>query len=276
MTLYNSRLAQLEGLTRELYSPHTGVGFGVIASSRQADFDLSELKAYYKFDEASGDIINQAGAVGSVDSLGTGADLQVTGATHGATGIIDDALSYDGVNDKTVAGTSLSQWNFLHEAGAAWSMVMWFKLGATEQNNTGIWQTSTGISDDGIVLAFRTGTSANKFDIRLLVINNAVIDINTTIADVGDDDTDFHMLGVRWDEDGGSNNLKMTFDGGAFLEATTATTTASGNAQIAGEWMVDGGPNFTNTLQDETSWWNRLLSLEEFQTLYNSGAAFAL
>jgi len=55
-------------------------------------FDLSNLKAYYKYNETSGDLINQAATVGSSDS--NGVDFTNTNVTQGVTGLIGDAYDY--------------------------------------------------------------------------------------------------------------------------------------------------------------------------------------
>ena len=75
---------------------HQNLNRGVVFS------DDTDLKAYWKFDEASGDIIEVSQAAAA---LGSAADLQVSGATHGATGIIGDALSFI-TDDFVQAGTS--------------------------------------------------------------------------------------------------------------------------------------------------------------------------
>mgnify|MGYP003139578515 FL=1 len=73
--------------------------------------DFDELKCYWKFNESSGDIINQAAAVGSTDSLGTAANLQVTGASYNNTNTPFNTMNFDGTNDVAIAGTSVSQFN---------------------------------------------------------------------------------------------------------------------------------------------------------------------
>jgi len=67
---------------------------------------LTGLKSYYKFDAASGNITNKAGDVGSSDSIGSGGDMVITGATYGGTGTNGSSLSFDGTNDYGNIGTS--------------------------------------------------------------------------------------------------------------------------------------------------------------------------
>lgn len=55
---------------------------------------ISGLDAYYKLDETSGNAINTAPAtIGTLDGT-------ITGATQGVAGLVGNAYSFDGVNDK--------------------------------------------------------------------------------------------------------------------------------------------------------------------------------
>ena len=88
-----------------------------------APFDDTDLKAYWKFNETSGDIIESSQAAAA---LGSAADLQVTGATYSdVTSPFGYGLSFNGTNGFAQAGTSLSQFNFMHLAGAAWTVNYW-------------------------------------------------------------------------------------------------------------------------------------------------------
>ena len=99
--------------------------------------DDSQLKLYAKFNETSGDIINVSE---SSDSLGSSADLQVSGASYNQSeSPFGYAMTFDGTNDNAKAGTSTSQFNFLHDSATMkWSMCFWAN--------------STGGDGDGIIL----------------------------------------------------------------------------------------------------------------------------
>ncbi len=56
-------------------------------------FDLTGLKAYYKFDNASGDLVNQAASVGSSASNGVDFTNNLD-VTQNVTGLIDKGYDY--------------------------------------------------------------------------------------------------------------------------------------------------------------------------------------
>ena len=71
-----------------------------------ANMDDTDLKAYYKFNESSGDIINKSEATAS---LGSAADIAITGATYSQTGKIGKAKltrSCTGANARTFITTN--------------------------------------------------------------------------------------------------------------------------------------------------------------------------
>lgn len=85
---------------------------------------LSGLKAYYKLDDASGNAINSA-----PDTIGTN-DGTVTGATQAQTGLVGNAYSFDGANDK-VTFTGITR-----TSGQAFSAFALFKRSAGGVNQT--------------------------------------------------------------------------------------------------------------------------------------------
>ena len=91
-------------------------------------FNDADLKAYWKFDEASGDIINQSQAAGT---LGVGADMQTTDVTYGVPGIIGDAVRCNGTSSLLTIGTSKSQLNFTHNTTSLMSFIHWMKSSST-------------------------------------------------------------------------------------------------------------------------------------------------
>ena len=80
--------------------------------------DTTDLKAYWRFNETSGSITNVATTYGSGVSLGSDADLTANNSpTYDQTGSPTDlgnSVLFDGSNDYCNAGTSVSQFNFLH------------------------------------------------------------------------------------------------------------------------------------------------------------------
>jgi len=96
---------------------------------------LSELKAYYKYNGSSTPILNQATAVGSVDGItpSTDADVGMVGGLFNQTGILGDSVFFNGTSDSGQAGSSTSQFNFMHNTSMNWTVNYWYKTdGALE------------------------------------------------------------------------------------------------------------------------------------------------
>jgi len=248
--------------------------FGVAFGGAPAGWaDLSELKAYYKFDETSGNIINQAESVGSTDSLGTGADIVITGATYSQTGIIDKALKFIATNsDFGAFGTSLSQFNFFHGTGD-WSINFWVNL-TSYVNEARFFD--NGNANSSITL--RNGSDADTQSIKIYngsgsIMVNDIITLDETFTT-----GDWKMITWTCDYSDASNCYELFIDGEpqATLPRSTAGTTSNSATSMKTMTKYDNSGNFQNGLQDETSIWKRLLTDEEITELYNDDKAFAL
>jgi len=231
------------------------------------------LKAYYKFDEASGNIINLSQS--AVD-LGSAADGTVTGATYGVPGIQGAGLDYDGINDLVELGTSLSQWNFLHD-GSKNTINLWLKLTSIEPDvQWGILGTGEGNSlKIGTTLLFAdVGGSGQDHNIRVVGSNGSLIYINAiTTASFFPKDTDYHMLTATYDGALGSNQLKLFMDGGNKEQFSRDNSESASDASnplelgtiandiLNGDWAG----------MDECSIWDVILTDAQITDLYNNG-----
>jgi len=242
------------------------------------EFSKTGLKAYYKFDESSGDIINQATSVGSTDSLGSDADIQITGATYSQTGKIATALSFDGINDYGVIGTSTSQFNFLHSTTAKWTICFWMKLVASSRGtfdrifNTTV---SSGTAGINIYLNDLSSTQKMGFVIHNSTSGQGVCDWVSTANDYIPDDTNtWHFYSLTYDQSLGSNNFKIKRDNDN-LEQQTKTSNSPVNTNSTYVMHLNrlpsGSGNFPANLIDDFSVWNRVLTDDEISTLYNAG-----
>jgi len=116
-------LDRLDNLHRELYSAHTGIGFGVIASSKQGVFlptDVAGLKVWIDVDDNS-TITESGGVISQIDDKsGEGNDLSQ--ATVGLRPLLitaehngKDTMRFDGTDDHiertTFVGGALTQPN---------------------------------------------------------------------------------------------------------------------------------------------------------------------
>lgn len=80
------------------YTPGTAVAYDANETYGSDNAYDSTVEQYWTFSEASGDIISRVAG---------GTDLTVSGATYGATGVVGDALSFDGVNDVAYTSSAL-------------------------------------------------------------------------------------------------------------------------------------------------------------------------
>jgi len=233
----------------------------------------TDLKAYWKFNEASGDIINVSS---SAADLGSGADLQVTGADYdtGSPPTGFKSMNFNGSSDKAIAGTSLSQWNFMHSTTAQWTAVFWMKadsVTATQQ----IFGTNRLTSAKGFGLLSNTNGS---FSLLGFGGGTQWYGGNSSASYVPDTTT-WHMYTVTLDLTT-SNGLNYTRDG---ANAHNVTNTSSGaiNNGDSGEQMTIGvKPDYGEEYLDgqimELSIWDRILTSTEITTLYNSGNGTAI
>ena len=241
--------------------------------------DDTGLKAYWKFNASSSPVPNDSQ---SADSLGTAADIAVTGATHGATGQIGDALSYDGLNDYGTAGTSLSQYQFMYSADAQYTLCMWFKLLSKidSQGISSLFGNFGTANANGVVLQLSDGTTTDKVKLFILGESTNTRYIDSSIDDFMDDDTNWHFLCVRFDGTAAGhaagNNYEVSIDNGAFQTLSTSSapsgTANSDESFKFGVYPATGIGRYLGFLQDETSLWSRKLTDDEVSELYNGGS----
>jgi len=231
--------------------------------------DKSDLKAYWKFIEASSPIVNVSQ---DAADLGTAADLTATGVIFGQTGIITglDCVSHDATDDILVAGTSKSQFNYMCNAGGKFSIALWVKQNATEQSTVSIYSTKTQAGNNGTMIRNINPATANKRSFDVFLVHSGSQD-TFQFTDIVDDDTNWQLWIFTWDEDGGTNNFQASINGAAPSQATAATTTVTANATQAFKLCSRDNVEEWNTLIDEVPNFNRVLSNAEFAEWYNSG-----
>jgi hypothetical protein len=241
-----------------------------------SDVSTSELKAYYKFDESSGNIINQATSVGSSDSLGTDADMTISGATYSQTGKIGNALSFDGSNDFGTLGSSLSQWNLFHGTGD-WTLNYWINFGAFT-SEAKIFSNLDSTETRGINV--RVGGSDPDGTIGLSIksdngfmVNTGSISFNQTLST-----GTWYMITLTCDHSLSSANYQVSVNGTGQGTANRSVLGSGNNAEHSTKIMRRGGSSdgFVNADIDEMSIWNRLLTADEITSLYNSNSGRAI
>ena len=239
-------------------------------------FDLSNLVTYNKGDVASSPDTNVAASVGSSDSLGTASDLTCTGTAFEEAGILEYAIQYDGVDDKSVFGTSDSQFDFIISESYEFSINFWYaKLTASPNVQTVFMNSRTGSpSNTGIQWKFDDRSSQKKFELSLKQDGGNFINRVSSGTNIPAD-TNFHMgtlTGIHSD-----NGLKLYLDGGtAETVAESSTPSGTNSMDTALEFAQEDDTQYWAGKLCEVSIWNRVLTSDEITTLYNSGDGLAL
>ncbi len=245
-----------------------------IPSSYATGFDLTELKAYYPFEEESGDLINEAANAGSINSLGTAADGQLeSGVTQGQSGIIGNSYNFPGgSNGQIQLGTSTSQFNFMHDSTSITSSVNFWQNTISTGLSQAIIQNNVGTTSKvGIDISYR-GNSVHNAGIFRGVLFTSVVGPGSSGSALPADGN-WHMVTVTYDHTLPTDNLKFYHDG-VFTAATTKDGAApsTSNAGVAMELAGYGNLLTYSGNLDEMSIWSRVLSPTEITDLYNNGA----
>ena len=256
-----------------LYNSGTG---SIVTEAKDAtwigNFDLTGLKAYYKFDESSGNIINQATSVGSSDSLGSNADMTISGATYSQTGKIGNALSFDGSNDYGTLGSSLSQWNLFHGTGD-WSINFWVNydefeaesrffsnMDSTETRGINLGVGWSGNPDGQIGLSIKSNGG--------FMTNNGGINFPTDISGTGT----WVMITVVADYSDTTNTYTVYLNGVAGSSQARAVAGSTGDSEYSLKLGSRGNyaDKFFDGSFDEMTIWSRVLTADEITSLYNA------
>ena len=236
--------------------------------------DDSELLAYWRFNESSGDVLNQSE---SDDSIGTGADLQITGAAYdNGSPPVGKSMLFDGSNDYAKAGTSVSQFNFLNEADCKWTICFGMKwLTDTPSAPNMLFGSANTGSNVGI--AVRVTDSPNRA-INILFANSGATNLQTT-EDFVSDITAWHFYVLSYDQTLASSNMVYRRDNNNEETSNKSGTRASSNATAALNIAARpdlSSSSFSNMQINEVSVWNRILTDDEQTELYNNGDGRAI
>lgn len=255
-------------MTPNIFNPYRYVSGGI---------DDDQLKCYYKFDNASGDVPNLSE---SSEDLGSGADQQVSGgATYEETGIIDYALGYDGVDSYSRAGSSLSQFNFCHETGHQWTLNFWLLRNAEVTGGHVIMGTSG--QSDATTTGFLIG--ASTYNKMYLALNDGeagqpIDDYYLPSNFIGS--ATWEMFTITYDDPSQEAIVYRDFDsitpvtiGYSLASRTTGNATAPMTSATNPD---DNASNWFAGRLDEVSFWDRILTSDEIEALYNSGLGLAI
>jgi hypothetical protein len=238
--------------------------------TREGALDKTGLKAYWRFNETSGNIINQAEAIGSTDSISS-VDLTPYQSTHNVSkSPMNYSLQFDGTNDYAKAGTSTSAWNFMHSTTAKWTVCFWADM-TGNSSGTIMGDAATNNTNNGIQMIC---TNVNgTFRARVTDGGGVVTQLITSSGFVPQDNT-MHFYKITYDQSLSSDNMKMSVDNGTNVTQTkTANAPTDGNSQTE---LYIGSSDATNFFLAgevaEMSIWSRVLTDAEVTAIYNSGS----
>jgi len=215
-------------------------------------FNLDNLIAYYKFNESSSPV---------VDISGNGHDMVITGGTFGATGIIDDAVLFDGTNDFGQAPDSVG-WDVTEVTLTSWVYpVDW---------NVNDYLFSIYSSDPNSAYGLALSAGGDQ-DLKTYVTIGGVVfgrgfDMTPELGA-------WHMYSMSYT----SGSYKIYWDGDLKVTHTDVTgdidTGGTGLVHLA---RIGGFGFYMGARLDEMSIWGRVLTDAEITELYNGGAGLAL
>jgi len=228
------------------------------------------LKAYWKCDEASTPILNSSV---SDESLGSAAQWAVTNGTF-ATGSppLNTALDFDDGDTYAKAGTSLSQFNFMHDTSALFSIVWWMKLSSLNPDAQFI-NTTQSSTKAGMGITLNVDES-----ISYRIYNTAgEATAANTAADFIPNATNWFFFCFRYNESlANTNAVWRRDDGNEETNNKGAASPSDDNAPFplfigAKVKATTPSEQYMNAQVNEISLWNETLSSDNETSLYNDG-----
>jgi len=195
------------------------------------------LVAYYKFD---GD---------ATDSVGSN-NGTVYGATVTTSGKINQAYSFDGINDYIgLPGTLINNDSY-------GTISMWIKLNVSA--NQAFFSKQANNVDS--MLIFQTDSSSK---LQFKSDNGSGTTNGTTVLTTG---VWYNVIAVR------NNTIQKIYVNGVEDGSISADTSIRNNTSTIaiGAWIGDGN-NYASIIIDEIGIWNRALTASEVSELYNNG-----
>ena len=236
---------------------------------------------YYKFDEASGNVINH----GSVAD----ADLTVSGLTRDVStpSGIGNGMSAPSNNSADYAQNTsrVNDYKFMHDGTTKWSVSFWLNLtsfaGSSSWTETyffgNVWT-----DDNGIGWVIRTAyQSASVGKLQVFIANNtSSMPLNHSQSDMIPELNAWHHYTVTYDPSASSNQLTMTRDaatsGTGFAQSSTDNanwSTANPTRKVTffarTTSSYDGG--MAGKLAQVIIWKGHILTADEKTALYASG-----
>jgi len=245
--------------------------------------DLTDLNVYYTFDEGSGNLINNATAIGSVDAIADTDGTVPTGITRSVTGQVSDAYEFNGEtpsqasNRISLDASNVSDFDFMINDGEVYTVNLWVnpQLIPSVQGFADliINQNNSGGSRGFLFHILSDGLGKNAWRIRPREAGE-IFDVFTTAnASNGGSFSSFewHMLTAVADID--ARTVDYYLDGQ--FKVQSGAGTASPPFAGSGDSVMKLGAVINTQLgrafdgqMDEVSIWRRSLSSNEIGQLY--------
>ncbi len=258
----------------------------------QCGVDLTDLNVYYTFDEASGNLINNATAIGSVDAIAN-TDGSVGGSvTRSIVGQVSDGYESNGdvpsqaANRIGLVSSNISDFDFMINDGEVYTVNYWIKTNVTaavqgfgeimvNQNNTG--------GSRGFQMGLTGDLAADGLNTWIIRPREGGDIFSTAIRPDSSNGGSFpsfewHMLTAVADIDARTVNYyldgRFKVQAGAGGASTPFTGSADTQMQLNSITITQAGRSLQAKI-DEYSIWRRGLSTNEIEQLYalNSGGA---
>jgi len=257
------------------------------SSAPLGNISKANLKLYYTMDEASGDLVNTASAIGSTHAL-SNFNLSVSGATQNVTGKLNKCVSFSGNNYADADDSSLSDTAFLSNNGAAWTVCVWLKVeglgsGGNIIGDQALFSTSDFQSGENGVFCRIAGTVAppnNPAYTSLLLGTNgddkAASNSTANGLTAASSPTGWHFHTIQYDDSTGIGRTSL--DNGAWNNIFTGANLTNTDTP-SNKFRIGNNPPLDNDLNgdmDEFSLWDRILTAAEITAIYNSGTGEVL
>tara|TARA_B110000285_G_scaffold5380_1_gene5699 strand:- start:142 stop:1611 length:1470 start_codon:yes stop_codon:yes gene_type:complete len=230
--------------------------------------DLTGLKSYWKFNEASGNLINTAATVGSTDAIAT-SDLVPAGTTgYGVTGVVTgvNGYSFNGADGTRAiaSSSSASDYTFITNSGCIFTLCFWAKVDSTAAVYDLFGTSGSGSGD------FQLRYRGSVEDAWAIFFSNEGEKLTTQTTG----DTNYHFYMIQYDDAVGT--LKFSIDNATPDEFTGLDVTSTGTPTAAWAFGDVGSLNEFAGDVTEFSMWNRLLTSAEITSLYNAGSGIEI
>ena len=243
------------------------LALGGVPSLTDSGISKSNCKAYYNFEQTSGDLTNIATTSnGYSNGLGSGADGTNGGETTGQTGKVGYAWSFDNSND--YVDTNIS--TVIMDTPNTFSVSMWIKPNSSSNWSDVLIAQNKGTTDQGMVLWLNSlkptlylegasgGSTVGQYSSGNAISSGVWNHVVVTV--VGQSSRASDATGINMYLNGTSQTISTSGSNG-----TVGTIGVNADIFIASKHGITG---FFDGLIDELSIWDRVLTSTEVSTLY--------